>query len=173
MKKILTFAFAALALVAFTACNDSDDTAISYPTDNPYIENGMFEGDNMHFYGKLQSTSAAGEVFATDGVHFEFAGGTDGKAVLYMHATQFAAAMPGIEMRLKHIEYTGEGKKLTFSTESIVPEANLSGNLGDYKPFDRFTISNFAGTVDNISCKINFSCIGYIVNFEGRLAIEK
>ncbi len=166
MKRLFLLLCAAFALAA---CNDDNDGP-SAGDENPYIEEGAYTG-NMHFYGKCTSTPASsdGNTVTKPEAHFEFTDGVGGNATIYMHGLSFAEGMPGIEMRISDIPYTGSGKRLLLRADRIVPESNFTG---DYKPYERFAISNFSGEVDNIFCRISFACNGYNVTFEGKLRIE-
>ncbi len=164
MKKLLLLTF---ALFAMAACG-SDDNDTAPMNDNPSINDGVMTG-SMNFYGVSRSTSPEGETFTDEGVHFEFVASAADKVTLYMHATRFAAAMPGIEMRLTDLPYEGEDKRLSVNVDSVVPEADITG---EYLPYERFAITGFKCNVESVWCKVEFDCIGYEVVFEGRLVLD-
>ena len=174
MKKILFLLFAA---AAFAACNDDDSPKIRYAPTNDGIENGYLQGVNMHFYGTSTVTDAREQTFTDNEAWFEFAGGAENFS-LYMHKTRFAANMPGVEMRLQSVAYTPEGdKSIGFEAEEIIPYArkeNETGGGSSYQPVERYKITDLKGSIDDVDCRISFTCAGvYKVTYEGRLIIKK
>lgn len=175
MKKIFFLLFAA---VAFIACNDDDDTVkVRYASTNDGIENGYLQGINLHFYGTSTVTDAKGGTFTDNEAWFEFAGGPK-DFTLYMHKTRFAANMPGIEMRLYTVPYTPTGNKsLSFAEDEIIPQArkdNETGGGSSYQPVERYKITDLEGSIDNIDCRVSFTCAGiYKVTYEGKLIIKE
>lgn len=175
MKKIFFLLFAA---VAFIACNDDDDTVkVRYASTNDGIENGYLQGINLHFYGTSTVTDAKGGTFTDNEAWFEFAGDSKDFA-LYMHKTRFAANMPGIEMRLYTVPYTPTGNKsLSFAEDEIIPQArkdNETGGGSSYQPVERYKITDLEGSIDNIDCRVSFTCAGiYKVTYEGKLIIKE
>ncbi len=175
LKKLFTLAFAALALAG---CNDDDDDAIRYARTNDLItEEGYITGSNLHFYGTSTVTDASGGTFIDKNARFEFAGASE-EFALYMHKTRFAAAMPGVEMRLYRVPYTPAGNKsMTFTAERIIPDAlkaNETGGGASYQPVERYLITALEGRIDDTACRVSFTCAGvFDVVFEGRLIVSK
>ena len=86
-----------------------------------------------------------------------------------MHQTRFAAGMPAVEMRIPAIAYTGEGNTVSFSVESIVPEALIAA-AGSYQPMERYRLTDVEGSINGIICRMRFVCAGeYKVEYEGAL----
>ena len=173
LKKLLMMSLAALALAA---CNDDADEGIQYATSNPSIVDGVFTSDNMHFYGTAKVTDSEGNVFTDPEAWFEFAGGGE-TLVIYMHQTRFASNMPGQEMRIYRIPYTGgEGASLTFSAESFIPQAKLPNDAGgyDYQEFPQFKLTEVKGAIDETLLRMSFTCMGvYRMEYEGLLLVKK
>ena len=127
MQKFLLFAF---ALLAFSACNDSDSDEIRFATENTAIADGSLTGINLHFLGTSVATAPDGTAYTDSSARFEFAGGSE-KLTLYMHGTRFAAAMPAFNMRLFNVPYTpGEGAALSFLLPTVVPDVYLPNAVG-------------------------------------------
>lgn len=174
MKKMLFLLFAA---AAFVACNDDDGASkIRYASENDAIINGQLTGTNMFFYGTSTVTDAKGGTFTDKEARFQFAGGADDFA-LYMHKTRFAANMPGVEMRLYTVYYTGTGdNSIAFSMPSIIPEAlreNAQGGGSSYQPVERYLITDLEGSIDGVNCRVSFTCAGvYNVIYEGKLLVR-
>lgn len=174
MKKLLFLLFAA---GAFAACNDDDGTSkIRYASENDAISNGRLTGTNMHFYGTSTVTDDKGTTFIDKEARFEFAGDAVDFA-LYMHKTRFAANMPGVEMRLYTVRYTGTGdNSIAFSAPAIIPEAlreNAEGGGSSYQPVARYLITDLEGSIDGVNCRISFTCAGvYNVVYEGKMLVR-
>lgn len=173
LKKLFLLALTASTLAA---CNDDDKTGLPnnyvYLKENTLIVDGKLQGSNLHFYGTSTVTDAKGGTFVDKGAYFEFAGLHD--FTLYMHKTRFAAAMPGVEMRLSDVPYTAAGDRgIAFDVERIIPEAyrpNAEGGGGSHQPVERYVITDLDGTIDNLACRVTFTCAGiYRVVFEGSL----
>lgn len=169
MKKLF---FLLLLAAAFTACNDDDDAAYRFLDSNPYIVGGQLQGSNLHFYGTSTVRDAQGNIFTDKEAHFEFAGLYE--LQLYMHKTRFAAAMPGVEMRIPDVNYTPTGAtSLSFSSPELIPEArrdNQTGGGSSYVPVERYRITDLEGSIDGIVCRVSFTCAGvYKVVYDGRL----
>ncbi len=172
MKKFFLFIFAATICCA---CNDDDvysplPDGYSYATSNPFLANGAMMGENMHFFGTSEVTDAEGNVYVDEKAHFEFEG--DGENLsIYMHQTRFAAAMPPIEMLIPTLAYTGEEKQITFATPSVVPSANIAQT--GYQPYERYVITNLTGSVNELVCRISFTCMGvFNVAYTGVLIVK-
>jgi len=173
LKKLLLLACTACTL---SACNDDGTKHTGLPYDyvwaqhNDCIENGRFTGRNMHFYGRATVVGAGGATYVDDKAHFEFAGSSD-EFVLYMHQTRFAAEMPPVEMRIPGVPYEGSGRTIAFAAERIVPEAYIA-NMG-YTSMERYVITDLEGSVDDIDCRVEFTCAGiYRMAFEGRQIVD-
>lgn len=173
LKKLLLLSFAAFALAA---CNDEADEGVQYATSNPEIVDGVYSGQTMHFYGTATVTNTKDNSTYTDPeAWFEIHG--DKGLVIYMHQTRFAPDMPGQEMRIYRIPYTGgEGASLTFSAESFIPQAKLPNETGgyDYQDFPQFMLTEIEGTIDGTLFRMAFTCMGtYRMEYEGRLLVKK
>lgn len=173
LKKLLLLT---VAISTLAACNDDDKTGLPnnyvYLKENTLIVDGKLQGSNLHFYGTSTVTDNKGGTFVDKGAYFEFAGLHE--FTLYMHKTRFAAGMPGVEMRLSDVPYTAAGDRgIAFELERIVPEAyraNEVGGGGSYQPVERYLITDLDGTIDNLACRVTFTCAGiYRVVFEGSL----
>ena len=116
------------------------------------------------------------QIGVPENARFEFAAAaSDGsrQLIVYMHQTRFAAEMPAVEMRIPAIGYTGEGNAVSFSVESIVPEALIAA-AGSYQPMERYRLTGVNGTIDGIICRVRFVCAGeYRVDYEGALLINE
>lgn len=157
MKKFL---FLLLAITAFTACNNDDDD-MRFAANNTALENGSLTGTNLIFYGRAVATAADGSAYTNKAARFEFAGGQNDFA-LYMHQTRFSTALPALEMRIYTMPYTpGQGAALTFSAESAIPEVlqpNHVGGGSSYQPAPAYTLTHIEGSIDDILCRVSFSC---------------
>lgn len=173
LKKLLLLSFAAFALAA---CNDEADEGIQYATSNPEIVDGVYSGQTMHFYGTATVTNTKdNSTYSDPEAWFEIHG--DKGLVIYMHQTRFAPDMPGQEMRIYRMPYTGgEGATLTFSAESFIPQAKLPNETGgyDYQDFTQFMLTEIEGTIDGTLFRMAFTCMGiYRMEYEGRLLVKK
>ena len=173
LKKLLLLSIAAFALAA---CNDEADEGPQYASSNPEIVDGVYSGQTMHFYGTATVTNTSdGSTYSDPEAWFEIHG--DKGLVIYMHQTRFAPDMPGQEMRIYRIPYTGgEGASLTFSAESFIPQAKLPNETGgyDYQDFTQFMLTEIEGTIDGTLFQMAFTCMGtYRMEYEGRLLVKK
>ncbi len=172
MKKIFLFIFAATICCA---CNDDEvysplPDGYSYATNNSFLADGVMKGENMHFFGTSEVTDADGNVYVDEKAHFEFEGDSE-KLSIYMHQTRFAAAMPPIEMLIPNLDYTGVEKTIEFASSRVIPEANIAQS--GYKPYERYMITNLEGSVDNLVCRISFTCMGvFNVTYTGVLIVK-
>jgi len=172
MKKL----FLLLLPLLCAACSD-DEPETLYAAANTSIENGRFNGANMHFLGTSTAVDADGNAFTDAEARIEFAGGRQ-ELVLYLHKTRFAAAMPALEMRVYTLPYTPQsGASLSFAVESIVPQVLLPNSEGggySYQPLPAYTLGHVEGRIDDTQCRIGFTCdvprLGaYRVTYEGQL----
>lgn len=172
-KKLLLAACLGLTL---GACNESEEKTglpnnYVWATFNPCIEEGRFTGRNMHFYGTSTVVDAQGGEYVDRAAYFEFAG-SDNRLTLYMHNTRFAAAMPPVRMSIPRVPYTGSGNAIGFEAAEVIPEAFVP-NLG-YQPVERYLITDLDGSVEDIDCRVEFTCAGiYRVRFEGRQIVGR
>ena len=169
MKKILLM----LALAACTACSNNEETECErYAARNDAIVDGRLTGAAMHFLGRSTVTDGKGAAYTDESARFEFADASadgNGRLIVYMHQTRFAAGMPAVEMRIPAIAYTGEGNTVSFSVESIVPEALIAA-AGSYQPMERYRLTDVEGSINGIICRMRFVCAGeYKVEYEGAL----
>lgn len=177
LKKLLLLSFAAIVTAA---CNDEADDGVRYATSNPEIVDGVYSGQNMHFYGTATVTHVTdGSTYTDPEAWFEFAGGKE--LTIYMHATRFAAAMPALEMRIHRMPYTpGEGASLSFTAASTVPQVRLPNEVGggySYQDMPSYTLTDVEGSVEEILCRISFTCdvprLGtYRMEYEGLLLVK-
>lgn len=173
LKKLLLLT---VTISTLAACNVDDKTGLPnnyvYLKENTLIVDGKLQGSNLHFYGTSTVTDDKGGTFVDKGAYFEFAGLHE--FTLYMHKTRFAAGMPGVEMRLSDVPYTAAGDRgIAFEVERIIPEAlppnTMWGNAGQF-PVAKYEITDLDGTIDNLACRVSFTCAGiYRVVFEGSL----
>lgn len=174
LKKLLMMSLAAFALAA---CNDEADEGVQYATSNPEIVDGVYSGQTMHFYGTATVTNTKDNSTYTDPeAWFEIHG--DKGLVIYMHQTRFAPDMPGQDMRIYRIPYTGgEGASLSFSSESLIPQVRLPNQVGggySYQDMPAYTLTGVEGSVNDIVCRMAFTCMGtYRMEYEGRLLVKK
>lgn len=175
MKKLLLFS---LLLAACAACDDNDNNGPEFETRNDEIVNGQIvDDDEMVFLGTSTVTNPDGTTFVDENARFIIVG--DGlpsivapaaTLTVYMHQVRFAAAMPGIEMRMRELAYTpGSGPNLTFAAAGpIIPQASLAGTpWNDYK---KYAITGLDGAINDVRCRIEFVCMGtFRVKFEGHL----
>lgn len=173
MKKILLM----LVLATCVACNNDEEPAGSrYATRNDAIVDGHLTGTAMNFLGRSTVTDSKGATYTDENARFEFAAvASDGtrQLIVYMHQTRFAAEMPAVEMRIPAIGYTGEGNTVSFSVESIVPEALIAA-AGSYQPMQRYLLTDVEGSINGIICRMKFVCAGeYRVEYEGALLINE
>lgn len=174
LKKLLMMGFAAFALAA---CNDEADEGVQYATSNPEIVDGVYSGQTMHFYGTATVTNTKdNSTYSDPEAWFEIHG--DKGLVIYMHQTRFAPDMPGQEMRIYRIPYTGgEGASLSFSSESLIPQVRLPNQVGggySYQDMPAYTLTGVEGSVNDIVCRMAFTCMGtYRMEYEGRLLVKK
>ncbi len=174
MKKFFLFA---LALTTCIACDD-DHNGPDFENNNDEIVNGkIVDDDPMEFLGTMTVTNPDGPTFVNENARFDIVG--DGyptplapatTLTVYMRQMRFAAAMPALEMRINTLTYTpGVGPNLTFTTAGpVVPQAYIAG--AGWTDFDKYAITNLNGTINNVQCTIEFTCMGtHRVTFEGRM----
>lgn len=176
MKQLFLFA---LALAVCAACDDNDrPDGPEYETVNDEIVDGrIVDDDPMDFLGISTVTNPDGTTFVDENAVFSIVGeGFPSKVnpatalTVYMRRVRFAAAMPGIDMRLYNRPYTaGTGPNLTFTAAGpLTPQANIA-NTG-WADYEKYAITNLDGAVANVRCRVEFDCMGtYHVKFEGRL----
>lgn len=176
MKKLLLFA---LALAVCAACDDNDrPDGPEFETVNDEIVDGrIVDDDAMDFLGTSTVTNPDGTTFVDDNAVFSIVG--EGRPTVfnpataltvYMRGVRFAAAMPGIPMRLYNLPYAaGTGPNLTFADAGpLTPQANIAAT--GWTDYERYAITNLDGAIANVRCRVEFDCMGtYHVKFEGRL----
>lgn len=176
MKKLLLFAF---LLAACVACDDNDNNGPEFETENDEIVNGQIvDDDAMVFLGTSTVTNPDGTTFVDENARFIIVG--DGlpsivapatTLTVYMRQVRFAAAMPGIEMRMRDLGYTPgiTGPNLTFANAGpIVPQASIAGT--PWADYEKYAITDLDGAIANVNCRISFTCMGaFRVVFEGRM----
>ena len=131
MKKHLFLLLGLCACSLFgISCEDDEAPKVHYASSNGSIVDGVFNSDNMHFYGTATVTDENGNSFSDEEAWFEFAGDHE-TLTIYMHATRFAAAMPALDMRIHRMPYTpGQGASLSFTAASTVPQVRLPNAEG-------------------------------------------
>lgn len=176
MKKLFLFA---LALAVCAACDDNDrPDGPDFETVNDEIVDGrIVDDDAMDFLGISTVTNPDGTTFVDKNALFSIVG--EGRPTefnpataltVYMRRVRFAAAMPGIDMRLYDLPYTaGTGANLTFASAGpLVPQASFAGT--PWTDYEEYAVTNLDGAIDNVRCSVAFVCMGaYHVKFEGRL----
>lgn len=177
LKKLFLFTFAAFAL---TACNDDKENDNGLPVGYRYAETNESVSDgkiqnNILFFGTSRVTTAGQEQapFTDKKALFELTGTSrEGKSVLYMHATRFAAAMPAVEMRIPNLPFDGSGKTLTTAAASVVPE-NLVPATNQWIGNERYVITNFEGRIEGTVFTATFTCAGrFKVEYTGKLIVN-
>lgn len=173
MKKCLILLAVALTAVA---CNKEETgdvkirgTYYNYATVNKWVGDGHLI-NNISFYGSSTVETIGTMTSYTDKkAHFELTGESGaGTSILYMHATKFAAMMPGVEMRIPALAFTGSGKVVTATKDSVNPENQNSANA--WVENTKYTITALTATVNDLTLKATFTVAGrYKVTYEGRL----
>lgn len=177
MKKFFLFAW---VLAACVACDSHDDhhNGPEFETVNDEIVDGRIVNDDaMDFLGISTVTNPDGTTFVDDNAVFSIVGeghptvfNPATALTVYMRRVRFAAAMPGIDMRLYNLPYTaGTGANLTFvDAGPLTPQANIAAT--GWTDYERYAITNLDGAIANVRCRVEFDCMGtYHVKFEGRL----
>lgn len=178
LKKLFLFTFAAFAL---TACNDDKENDNGLPAGYRYAETNELVSDgailnDILFFGTSRVTTAGQEQaapFTDKKALFELTGTSqEGKSVLYMHATRFAAKMPAVEMRIPGLPFDGSGKILTTAMASVVPE-NLVPATNQWFANERYVITDFEGRIEGTVFTATFTCAGrFEVAYTGKLIVN-
>ncbi len=173
MKKFFLFA---LMLAACVACDDNNNGP-DYEDHNDNILNGaIVDRDPMVFLGTSTVTNPDGTTFVEKDARFSIVGNfptliapSATSLSLYMHQVRFAEAMPGLEMRILDLSYTGAGSSLTFKNDGpLTPQAYIAG--ADWTDYAKYPITALDGSIVNVNCRIAFTCMGsHQVVFEGRM----
>ncbi len=173
IKKFFLFA---LALTTCIACDD-DHNGPDYEDRNDNIINGaIVDRDPMVFLGTSTVTNPDGTTFAEENARFSIVGNFPSLIApsatslsLYMHSVRFAEAMPGLEMRILDLAYTGAGSSLTFKNDGpLTPQAYIAG--AGWNDYAKYPITALDGAIVNVNCRIAFTCMGsFQVVFEGRM----
>lgn len=175
MKRFFPLLLLCCALSAI-GCNDSDTPTpdgeglpsgyAEAPT-NEALHEGTITGDMLFFGESTVRTIGSEESFTDSRALFELRAEGSGQARLLMHETRFAATMPALEMEAPAIACTGSGQTLELRAASLVPE--IKGT-----PYERYTITALAGTVDETAFALTFTCAGrFEVTYRGRLIVKK
>ncbi len=187
MKKCLLLLALAVAAVA---CDKEPDYDVrlygynyKYASTNDLLNDGKIE-NNIQFYGKMQSAAASGEsaaasggTFTDDKVYFELTSSNmsdGGKSILYMHATRFLAQMPGLEMRIKELPFSGTGKVAEATRDKATPEAKIQ-NV--YREITDYPISELKVKIEDTVLTVSFVCNtpkngDYLVTYTGRMIVS-
>lgn len=177
MKKLFLLVW---ALAVCVACDSHDDhhNGPEFETVNDEIVDGrIVDDDAMNFLGISTVTNPDGTTFVDDNALFSIVGeGFPSKVnpatalTVYMRRVRFAAAMPGIDMRMYNLPYIADtGPRLTFTaTGPLTPQASIAGT--PWTDYEKYAVTNLDGAIDNVRCSVEFVCMGtYRVKFEGRL----
>ncbi len=181
MKTSSLFAtISACALLFCAACDNHDDhhNGPEFETENDEIVDGrIVDDDAMNFLGISTVVNPDGTTFVDENALFSIVGegfptkfNPATELTVYMRRVRFAAAMPGIDMRIYNLLYTaGTGPRLTFTSAGpLVPQASIAGT--PWTDYEKYAVTNLDGAIDNVRCSVAFVCMGaYHVKFEGRL----
>ncbi len=182
MKKCLLLLALAVAAVACDKDSDYDvklyGEKYNYATSNNLLSNGLIE-NNIQFYGTSTSTNTtSGDTFTDKKAYFELTASNSGnsnKSVMYMHATRFMSAMPGVEMRIPGVLFTGTGKTATAALTNVIPEADMQKGSG-YQPFPAYPISDLSVKIEDTVLTVSFVCTtkygAYQVTYNGRMIVR-
>lgn len=146
MKKFLLLAFAAFALAA---CSDDDTPEEFVQGDNTIA---VFQNDQLAFYDYDVFWDYDGPYTASDGVTC---------IDLYMNKTRFVQNMPALDMTVPGIPVHPTPAGFYFDLEQAVPFYR-----GQAMP--NYTLYNLEGEYSGGQLWVEFSCIGYDVNYLGR-----
>ena len=146
MKKFLLLALAAFALAA---CNDDDTPDEFVQGDNTIA---VFENDRLVFYDY--------DVFWEYSEPY-----TDPYGVtcidLYMNKTRFVQNMPALDMEVPGIPIHPTPAGFEFDLRQAVPYYRG-------EPMPRYTLYALEGELNGTLLEVEFSCIGYDVEYLGR-----
>lgn len=146
MKKFLLLALAAFALAA---CNDDDTPDEFVQGDNTIA---VFENDRLVFYDY--------DVFWEYSESY-----TDPYGVtyidLYMNKTRFVQNMPALDMEVPGIPIHPTPAGFEFDLRQAVPYYRG-------EPMPRYTLYDLEGELNGTLLEVEFSCIGYDVEYLGR-----
>ncbi len=130
--------------------------------------------NNIYLYNNADSISANGHLVTTLGTDSSFvkedvkvAFNKNGKsATIEMFGVKFAEAMPlTLDMTISNVAYNLDNNEITFSGDSIVPQA-----MG--KDFSKYTITNLKGSIIGGIFEFTMICGSYPVKYYGEQIIE-
>ncbi|MDE6864724.1 MAG: hypothetical protein K2I97_00655, partial [Alistipes sp.] len=158
----------ACALLFCAACdaNDRPDGPEFETVNDEIVDGRIVDDDAMNFLGTSTVTDLDGSTFVDNNALFSIVGeGYPSKLnpatalTVYMRV-RFAAAMPGIDMRLYPLPYTpGTGPRLTFADAGpLTPQANIAAT--GWTDYERYAITNLDGAIANVQCRVEFDCMG-------------
>lgn len=136
--------------------------------------NSVVRISNMYLYGNAETISANGNLitilgtdstFVKEDVKVKFTKGAD-VATIEMFGVKFAEAMPlTLDMTIGNIAYNTDNGKITFSGDSIIPQA-----MG--ADFPRYTITNLQGNIVGGMLEFTMICGNYPVKYSGEQIAE-
>ena len=138
MKKFLLLALAAFALAA---CNDDDTPDEFVQGDNTIA---VFENDRLVFYDYFDDTAT-----------------TETYTDPYMNKTRFVQNMPALDMEVPGIPIHPTPAGFEFDLRQAVPYYRG-------EPMPRYTLYDLEGELNGTLLEVEFSCIGYDVEYLGR-----
>ena len=141
--------YAILPLLLFAACENGENNNLpSNPTEECYVGTMVVDQNDGSFYEQ-------------EGVKVNYELREDGKLNFVMYKVKFASGMPlKLDMVVEGVDFTETDGVYTLSGDGIVPYA-MGG------PFEKFTITNLTGEINNNAMSLSFICGEYPVTYEG------
>lgn len=150
MNKIKYFFTLILASLAITSCENGENNELPK---NPV--------ENSCYMGTMIVDQNDGTTFTQEDVEVDYEVGSNGKINFVMYKVKFATGMPlKLDMVVEGVDFTETDGVYTLSGDGIVPYA-MGG------PFEKFTITNLTGEINNNAMSLSFICGEYPVTYEG------
>lgn len=150
MNKIKYFFTLILASLAITSCENGENNELPK---NPV--------ENSCYMGTMIVDQNDGTTFTQEDVEVDYEVGSNGKINFVMYKVKFASGMPiKLDMVVEGVDFTETDGVYTLSGDGIVPYA-MGG------PFEKFTITNLTGEINNNAMSLSFICGEYPVTYEG------
>ena len=150
MNKIKYFFTLIFASLAITSCENGENNELPK---NPV--------ENSCYMGTMIVDQNDGTTFTQEDVEVDYEVGSNGKINFVMYKVKFATGMPlKLDMVVEGVDFTETDGVYTLSGDGIVPYA-MGG------PFEKFTITNLTGEINNNAMSLSFICGEYPVTYEG------
>ena len=153
MIKKMFYALAAVAVIAFAACEKDEENPTGTSGNDPATI------ESRTYVGTVEVTGAM--PFTDPDVEWAIEQEEDGSYTLFMNKTKFSDQMPfRMDMEVRGMENQGSDGMFAFETDSIIPYYN-----GEQQ--ESRIMTDFKCEADDETISVVFVCMGLNVNYEG------